>query len=338
MKRRKLQILVVGAGDVAQRLVRRTNDRVGAAHSIRWLGLARRHDALDAMRQGGILPVAGDLDRRASLRRAGALARSAAATLLLAPPANVGADDQRMRRWLAAAAPRPRRRRPRQRARAGRPATGQAAPRLRPRPPHASRPLRDVYVSTTGVYGDCGGAIIDEVRRAHPLSDRARRRVAAERRLRARRHRHASILRAPGIYAAERLPVARLQARTPSLIEADDVVSNHIHADDLAHAVWLALFRGHPRRVINVVDDSDVRMGDYFDLVADRLGLPRPPRAPRVEVAAMMSPLAYSFLRESRRIGNTRLKRELRMRLMHATPEQFLTTMSAAAALQRPLL
>jgi nucleoside-diphosphate-sugar epimerase len=146
---------------------------------------------------------------------------------------------------------------------------------------------RLVYVSTTGVYGDCAGAKFDETRTVNPQNARAVRRVAAEQCLRRWAKRSQStlaILRVPGIYATDRLPVERLQKGTPALIANDDVYTNHIHADDLARLIRLALFRGLPQRVYHAVDDSDIRMGDYFDLVADAFALPRPPRLPRAEL------------------------------------------------------
>ena len=132
------------------------------------------------------------------------------------------------------------------------------------------------------------------------------------------------ILRVPGIYAADRLPLERLKAGTPALLPADDVYTNHIHAADLA-AIALAAIRRMRRRVRPLVriyhasDDSDLMMGDYFDLVADAFGLLRPPRLPRAEVAARVPPMLLSFMSESRRLDNSRMKRELRARLQFAT-------------------
>lgn len=185
-----------------------------------------------------------------------------------------------------------------------------------------SLPRRLVYVSTTGVYGDCGGAEIDETRRLNPESPRAARRVDAERRLRDWGKRNGvaiAILRAPGIYASDRLPVERLNKALPALSQADDVFTNHIHADDLAAACIAALGKGRANRVYNAVDDTDLRMADYFDRVADALGLPCPPRISRGEAEKILSPLQMSFMRESRRIGNRRLKKELKLRLAYPT-------------------
>lgn len=177
-------------------------------------------------------------------------------------------------------------------------------------------------MSTTGVYGDCAGARIDETRRLQPTSERSQRRVDAERQLRAWGARcgvTVSILRAPGIYAADRLPLARLEKGLPALVDREDVYSNHIHADDLAAACIAAMLRGAPNRAYNVVDDSVLRMGEYFDRVADAFALPRPPRLPFAALATALTPMQLSFLRESRRIGNRRLKNELKLGLAYPT-------------------
>jgi nucleoside-diphosphate-sugar epimerase len=188
-------------------------------------------------------------------------------------------------------------------------------------------PQRLVYISTTGVYGDCHGEQIDETRPVHPQTPRAARRVDAERVLREwGRHTgvNVSILRAPGIYARERLPIERLQKGLPALILADDVFTNHIHADDLAAAALRAATRGRPNRVYNAVDDSELLMGSYFDLVADRFRLARPPRLSRHEAASKIGEAMLSFMSESRRIGNARLRRELDFSPRYPTVEDFL--------------
>jgi nucleoside-diphosphate-sugar epimerase len=183
-------------------------------------------------------------------------------------------------------------------------------------------PTRLVYISTSGVYGDCGGALVDESRAVNPHSARATRRVDAERRLALWCSSHGValvVLRAPGIYAAGRLPLERLRAGTPALRDADDVYSNHIHAEDLARCCLRALEQDAPEGIYNASDDTRLKMGDWFDLVADRAGLPRPPRIARSEAAGRIAPELLSFMNESRRLDNTRLKRELGVRLRFPT-------------------
>ena len=232
------------------------------------------------LRAAGTLPIVADLDDRRALVR---LAAFGARVIHLAPPPNQGTHDPRTRHLLAAL---------------------------------AGRARRFVYISTTGVYGDRGGAWIDETAAPAPRNDRAVRRLDAERVIRAA---GGCVLRVPGIYAHDRLPLERLRAGAPALAAADDVHANHVHADDLARIAIAALHRGRATRVYHAVDDSRLMMGEYFDLVADRFGLPRPPRLPRERLKATVSPLTYSFMTESRRLRNARLKRELKLRLLWPT-------------------
>jgi nucleoside-diphosphate-sugar epimerase len=322
---RKLRIVIVGAGDVAKRL---TQSDVSTRAT--WIGLARNAQSADAQRVAGILPITADLDSRATLTRAAALARVANAVLYLAPPPTQGDGDPRLQRWLSAIVRKPRTRLPKSRGKLKRTAHSSKRP---------AAPC--VYVSTTGVYGDQLGEWVGETTRLRAGSARAKRRVAAERMLRAQyqqRAARATILRAPGIYAAERLPIERLRAGTPALLAHEDVYTNHIHADDLAHAVWLAIFRGRSQRVLNIVDDGEMKMGEYFDAVAAVLALAKPPRLSRALLQRQVTPMLYSFMSESRRIENTRMKRELRMTLRYATPKDFLSTQQPLDLLQRSLL
>jgi nucleoside-diphosphate-sugar epimerase len=186
-------------------------------------------------------------------------------------------------------------------------------------------PTRIVYISTSGVYGDCAGALVDESRAPNPQSLRAARRVDAETQLALwckSRGVALTILRAPGIYATERLPLARLRTGTPVLRDADDVYTNHIHADDLAAACVRALEADAPPGTYNAADDTQLKMGAWFDLVADHAGLPRPPRIARAEATACVPPELLSFMNESRRLDNRRLKQALGVRLRYPTVHQ----------------
>ena len=254
---------------------------------FRVIAMIRDEGQRVALRELGVRTVVADLDDRVSLHRIAGLADY---VIHAAPPPRAGRRDMRTRHLIAAL--------------------------MR----SARRPRRLVYVSTTGVYGDCGGALVSETRPVAPDSARAVRRVDAERCLRALARRGevgVVVLRAPGIYAADRLPLARLERGDPALLPEDDVFTNHIHADDLARLLGVALVRGGNGRVFNACDDSALRMGDYFDAVADRLGRPRPPRVSRAQLAAQVSPMTLSFMRESRRLDNRRLKRELRLPLRY---------------------
>ncbi len=281
-------MLIVGCGDVGLRVARQLLPRV------RLIALSSSPERLPALRAQGLTPLRGDLDRPASLAR---LAGLATRVLHLAPPPG----EQPGGWWRD-------------------PRTLALARTLRRRTP----PRALVYGSTSGVYGDCGGAWVDETRQVAPRTPRAQRRVDAERLVRhlGRGGVRASILRIPGIYAADReggTPRERLLKGTPVLEAADDVYTNHIHADDLARACIAALWRGQPQRVYNVNDDSQLLMGDYFDLAADLYSLPRPPRLPRSTAQDALPLVLLSFMSESRRMDNRRLKQALRVSLHYPT-------------------
>jgi nucleoside-diphosphate-sugar epimerase len=187
---------------------------------------------------------------------------------------------------------------------------------------------RLVYASTTGVYGNTAGERFDETRSVAPATDRARRRVDAEARVRWFGRAlgvRVTVLRVPGIYAADRPgghPRERLLRGTPVLARADDVYTNHIHADDLARACVAALHRGPSQRVLHVCDDTEMLMGDYFDRAAAICGLPAPERISREQAGQRLSSMQLSFMSESRRLINRRLKSELRLALRYPTIEQ----------------
>jgi len=297
-------VLVVGAGDIGQRLI-----ALLAGHCP-VVAVTRRHDQVPVLEALGARVLLADLDDPPSLAR---LAGVADAVIHLAPPPTQGEVDTRTLNVLRALTPCPISEGPSMVAQgsAGARQPGDGVPRLR----------RFVYVSTTGVYGDCGGAWVDETTPVAPQSDRARRRVDAERRLLEwgeARQIPVTVLRAPGIYAADRLPLERLRAGTPVLRTEDDVYTNHIHADDLARICAVAL-ECTASGLFNACDDSQIRMGEYFDRVADAFGLARPPRVSRAEARTCIPAPLLSFMSESRRIANDRLKRELGIVLLYPT-------------------
>jgi nucleoside-diphosphate-sugar epimerase len=282
---RRTRVLIVGCGDVGMRLLR----QAGAGAGVRLLALTSSPARVDTMRQSGAVPLLGNLDHPATLARLAGLAQR---VVHLAPPPGQGHTDPRTQALLQALARR-------------------------------TRPVQLVYASTSGVYGDCAGQWVTEERTVRPTTDRAWRRVDAEDRLRTWGRSplgatRASVLRVPGIYAPDReggTPRERLLRGTPVLRPQDDVYTNHIHADDLARAVWLALWRGQPQRMYQVCDDSDLKMGDYMELAADLYGLPKPQRITRAQAQAQLPPMLLSFMSESRRLDNRRMKKELRLNL-----------------------
>lgn len=282
---RRERVLIVGCGDVGGRVAQILRGRV------QLFALTSSAERQGVLRSNGIVPLLGNLDDRARVRRLSGLATR---VVHLAPPASQGTADARTRTLMQT---------------------------LRQR----TAPLAVVYGSTSGVYGDCGGAWVHESRPVLPATPRAQRRVDAELAIRHFGRANgvrASILRIPGIYAADReggTPRERLHKGLPALQSEVDVYTNHIHADDLAMACCIALWRAAPQRVYNVSDDSDMKMGDYFDLAADLFGLPRPPRISKLQAAQQLSPLQLSFMNESRRLHNRRMKHELGLRLRFPT-------------------
>ena len=295
---RRPRILIVGCGDVGMRAA----SELGSGRRARLLALTSNPDRRAELRQAGITPLTGNLDQAGSLRRLAGLGQR---VLHLAPPPNQGLRDWRQD--------------PRSRALA------QALVRRSP-------PQVLVYASTTGVYGDCGGAWVDECQPLRAATPRALRRVDAEslwrwvgRAFPVR----VSLLRIPGIYAPDRVggdPRERLRKGMPVLEAPDDVYTNHIHADDLGRACVAALWRGRPQRVFNISDDTSLKMGDYFDLVADWYGMPRPQRVAREGAEQHLPLMQLSFMNESRRLLNQRMKRELRFTLQYPTVKEGLAS------------
>lgn len=311
---RQPRLLLAGCGDVAARIT----EQIGTRYRVRAL---LRHEpgssTWQTWRALGATPIAANLDQPASLKRLRGLATH---IIYLAPPADNQSADPRLNRFLAAL--------------------------------HGGRslPRRLVLIGTSGVYGDCQGALVNESRPLHPQTTRGRRRAAAESILRrwtrtrvgaarttdltnpVRKIINAgSILRVPGIYAGSRLPVDRLRAGTPALSANEDTWTNHIHADDLARISWLALTRGRSLRAYNASDCSTLKMGDWFDAVANASGLPRPERLPRSVLKDRVSPMLYSFMSESRRLDNKRLLQELRIPLRYPTVHDFLSTLKVSS-------
>jgi nucleoside-diphosphate-sugar epimerase len=298
---RRPRVLVIGCGDVGLRVARQLGPRV------RVIALTSSPGRVGQLRSRGITPLQGNLDAPRSLARLAGLAER---VVHLAPP---GADlggcwwrDLRSQALLRA---------------------------LRLRSP----PFALVYASTSGVYGDCQGALVGENRLPRPQTPRAQRRLDAERQVRffgRGTGTRSSILRIPGIYAADRAggtPRERLLKGTPVLRAEDDVYTNHVHADDLARMVVAALWKGRPQRVYNASDDSRLKMGEYFDLAAGLYGLAPPPRIARDTAQDRLPLVLLSFMGESRRLDNARIKHELRVRLLFPTPKEGLQAPRDAA-------
>jgi nucleoside-diphosphate-sugar epimerase len=266
--------LIVGCGDVGSRLARSL-----IASGLRPVGLVRTQAAADALGRSGIAPVVADLDR--AIEEPPAAAADGSVYYLVPPAPDATDDDPRLRRFLSACE--------------------EAVPR------------RLIYLSTSGVYGDCDGAWIDERQPPAPRTERARRRLAAEHIAQDWCDKHGTelvIMRLAGIYGPGRLPVDRLQEMV--VIQPDQAPwSNRIHVDDLVTVLHAAGLRAPAGRTYNVADGNPTTMTAYLYGVADAYGLSRPPAVPLDDAPAHLSPAMLSFVQESRRIDVTQLRREL---------------------------
>lgn len=294
------RILIVGCGDVGRRILPLLQPTLqdGIRSPTRIFAVTSQAARSDELREAGATPIVANLDQPASLARLAGLAEW---VIYLAPPAATGLADQRSRHLAAV----------------------------------LTRTARLVYISTSGVYGNCRGELVSETRPLNPVNDRAVRRADAEQVWRDWARRTAStlsIVRVPGIYAGDRLPAERLAKGLPALLPEQDVYTNHIHADDLARLIVLALRLGRPNRIYHAVDDSQLHMGDYFDLVADHLGAAHPVRLPREQLNTLLTPAMLSFLDESRRLTNLRSKSELGFRLQYPTVQAALSSFGGPPA------
>ena len=273
-------MLIVGCGDVGTRIAHDARPRGDEV-----LGLVRTAESAERLRRDGLSAIALDLDRPIEIDTRSWLDRE---VWYLAPPPSTGTTDPRLTHFLA------------------------ALPAVEGR--------RIVYISTTGVYGDCEGAWVDETRPANPQVDRARRRLDAEQQLRAWRAAgdgEVVILRVAGIYGPGKLPVARLEQRTPMVAEKDAPWTNRIHIDDLVQVCEAAMRKGRDGEVYNVSDGTPGNMRDYFDRVADLHGLPRAPVIDLGDASDRLSPGMLSYLGESRRLDNHKMLTELGVRLRY---------------------
>nr|CAA6821736.1 MAG: Nucleoside-diphosphate-sugar epimerases [uncultured Thiotrichaceae bacterium] len=279
-------IRIMGCGDIGRRVAALYQQD---GQSV--IGWVRGEASLEAGQQQGISMRTGDLDAGSFFPRNTLENQD---IFWFVPPPKQGQQDTRLRRFLLAA---------------------QDAPR------------RIVLISTTGVYGDCGGRWIDESEPLKPVAERAVRRVDAEAALQEWGEQYGGdwvILRVPGIYAEDRLPLARLKRGKPVLREEDAPWTNRIHADDLAMVCQRAMAVAPSGNIYNATDGKPSTMTDYFNRVADYAGLARPPQVSLAEAEGVMSAGMMSYLRESRRIGNDKLVRELGVGFRYPSLADFL--------------
>jgi nucleoside-diphosphate-sugar epimerase len=266
--------LIIGCGDVGVRIARQIKARGGTVS-----GLARSVESAERLRNFGIEPIMGNLDDAESLK---SLPLTGKLIYFLAPPPGGGPIDSRMRKFCE----------------------NMSSENL---------PAKVVYMSTSGVYGDCGGDWVTEETPVNPQTSRAQRRVDAEKTLQewsASNSIPHVILRVTGIYGPGRLPLARLQQGHPVLHEEESPPTNRIHADDLA-SVSVAAACAENGTIYNVSDGQPGTMTQYFNLVADMLDMPRPEQISMERAKEIMNPMMLSYLQETRRMNNKKMLAEL---------------------------
>ncbi len=274
-------VLIAGCGDIGQRVA-----RLYRAQGASVRGLARSETSAARLRAGGIEPVFGDLAEGATLKN---LPTAEAVLFYFAPPPAQGERDPLLQNFLAAVGV-------------------------------ARRPAKLVLISTTAVYGDCRGIWITEAQAVQPQTARGRRRLDAENTLRCWSRETGVpfvILRVGGIYGPGRLPVARLEKGLPILDPLESPQTNRIHQDDLAQVCVAAMERGVPGEIYNIADGHPGTMSQYFIDVAKALGLPPPPVVSRAEAQKVMSAGMLSYLQESRRLDNRKMREELAVELRY---------------------
>ena len=237
--------------------------------------LVRTAASAEALRREGIPAMAADFDGDSPVAPLGGVS-ALDFVVYLAPPSGVGTEDLRLARFLESLG--------------------------------AARPGVLLYFSTTGVYGDTGGAPVDEGSPAAPGDDRSRQRLEAETRAArwcGERGVRCVVFRVPAIYGPHRLPLDRLRRREPVLRPAESGPGNRIHLDDLVEACLAAL--GRPvAGVFNVTDGHPESLAGFMAQLAIQAGLPVPRQVSWAEAQGLMSPGILAFLRQSRRVLSCR--------------------------------
>ena len=270
-----MNIIIAGCGYVGRRVAKK---EMAQGNTV--LAMVRADKSRQVLIDAGINTISFDLDAPTTLST---LPVNGSGIYYFAPPPSTGTTDPRLRTFL----------------------DGIDTGRL---------PSRMVYISTTGVYGDCHGEWVKEDRQPMPIADRAKRRWDAEQALRdwsTRTGVPVCILRVPGIYGPGKVPTKRIENGTPVLAESESPWSNRVHVDDLVHACMAAMDHGHPGGVYNISDGNPSTMTDYFNHIADAMGLPRPQQISLEEAKKMFSRELISYLTESKRLDNSLMRSEL---------------------------
>lgn len=282
-------VFIIGCGDIGQRVATLWQQREAKVSAL------TRSDSSHAKLQTlNIQTYAGDLDQPEALTN---LPLNNSLVYYFAPPPQHGIVDQRVRNFINSLT-------------------------------SNQYPKRLVYISTSGVYGNAKGEWVTEETKPNPTTDRSRRRLYAETVLQAWGTQHnipIVILRVPGIYGSDRLPVEVIKQGRPMLREEESPFTNRIHAVDLARICVAAGEFNKPVGIYNVSDGNPGTMAQYFNAVADLMGLPRPPAVSWNEAKEHLSPAMMSYLTESRRIDNRKMLRDFNLTLLYPTLQDGLT-------------
>ncbi len=287
-----MQVTIIGCGDIGESVV-----KILLAKKCGVNLLVRSSARREYLEKYGVDISQIDLDREDMSQ----LKTAAKRVIWLAPPPQSGCREPRVQRWLQSLN-------------------------------HGALPEKIVYISTSGVYGDCGGAWVDESRPVNPQADRSKRRVDAERQIEAWCQQHQVpyvILRVAGIYGEGRWPLARIKRGDPVVAPQEAAFSNRIHQDDLAQACVAALLRDGAQGIINVSDGQPSTMSDYFQQIAKAFCLPELQEITLSEALQQLSPAMLSYVTESRRIDNRKMVKLLALKLKYPTLEDALGAISS---------
>lgn len=280
------RVFIIGCGDIGKRVA-----LLAMAEGAEVTALVRSEERAAKLKELGIGAVEGNLDDAASLS---GLPTRDAVVFYFAPPPGGGITEPRVRAFCVA---------------------------IRP----GDEPAKVIYLSTSGVYGDCGDAEVTEETPPNPQTARAKRRYDAETAVRAwgeERGVPTVVLRVTGIYGPGRLPLQQLASGQPVLREEEASFTNRIHSEDLARICMAAAERGENGDIFNVSDGNPGTMTEYFTACADALGYPRPRRVTMEEAKKVMTPLMLSYVTESRRMGNAKMLRKLGIKLLYPTLQE----------------
>lgn len=278
-----ISTLIIGCGDVGTHVATKLS-----SHGIPVTGLVRSNESAALLGKRAITPVVANLDFPEDIP---SLPLQGTTVFYFAPPPGGGVIDTRARAFCRLVS-------------------------------DAARPNKIIYLSTSGVYGDCGDEIVTESTPPAPTTTRGKRRLDAENvflSLAERTGIPVVILRVTGIYGERKLPYTQLQSGLPVLNDDESCITNRIHIDDLAAVCVAAAERGENGDIFNVSDGHPTTMTYYFNAVADALGLPRPPQVTREEAHRVMTPLMLSYFSESRRMENHKMLDKLGVTLYYPT-------------------